>query len=1367
MLRPLETNQRGWLTLWVFLGGMGAAAGTAPRLLQPAASASTPTAPAAASPEPETGIPPDTAAKLRPVLTLLGESLGVGPESGLDGAVRAAKILQCYLQQAKPPQPSWHKESLRTVRAQLDLLVAGKGTTKAFTTSEQVLALQHLTLPVKDLPGGSEVAAARKELLGYVRQAQSDETLRLNLQDRARKLNIAVDFVVAGIADYVDSNIGWVADQQLEVIQSALAESGFTLDRFYLPEWSKEARGEAAASHRESPGAIIFRDRAPAQRLRVVLTVPETPTSGLHRESLQAAFTLARSWDEDTDAPPPLRFLGPSFSGSAISLRRALEDDPSIWNRRKVHIVTGGASDALIRGQLTADTTFVTLDSTTPSLRESLSVLKRFLQEIHPQWAEGRHMAILHESNTMFGSGAAPEPGKPKNFFGDETYIPFPLHVSRVRDATAQVTSSLARPSIVPRILLPLVARDSTKATDQLPSLTPDLTGASVQTAMSALFQALRRDRFQIVLIVATDERDVLYLAREVRRTAPDVQLVFFRANMLHFHPDYASYTRGTLVVTPYALTSATSRWGVNFNTDNWRPFQSSVAESLYNATLLLTGQQAKMLDYGVAMDPQAARPPTPGAVASGPPIWINVIGRTGYAPLKAYPALGQGHLSAQWHAKGKPLAAEAIGASYSLPSILLLCAFAAAVGWHLVSVLQQVVGVLGRRTLLRDACMGSASRLWVRLTYRAERNALAAHARRLRRFKAPKHDWDEWKAAIKGQRVSAFRRVFVLPWAPRDVRGTARLFVHAAFALLGLLGAWWVVLAMQASGALTMGLPMVAAVAITATPLLLWATDYKGTPPKRPAGAHAQGYVFAGALAMVLVGSLFLVAMALQPPADAKPEDLLPLSRMLFAERGLSLVSLVSPTVPVTFLALTGYAWCIWQLRVLSLVGDGYVGLFRRKRVEHAVEVETVLVQTAGGGPVERCTTATIPVAPTEPLVSMTSALLSGELAPARPNSAVNRWRPAFTSAFDATLPTRERWRPFAVAAVLTAIVAPLVVSRVVTFEGTRFTWLFRVATLGGLFLSTLALAQTWAQWRQVASVLRRLGRSPLAPAFKRVRSFQLDWRLNLKLPRLDELTTLMRETDALEATLRQAAAPPDDVAPLSERALRERTARELLRNEGLVPDSEKLVAKLLEERHTEVLRLLNSESFRCVWRRTERYLPLLNAWRDAQARIPDKVPEGPKGDKIPPTAMFWGAVGWLERAENAVALTLAFVIRDLLSRIVAGLSVSCLCFVLLLVSHLLYSFPGRSTMLIVDWIGVGVSGALAVIVLVAMERSVVLSHLWDSTPGRISFNRDFVQRLALYGALPVLTLVSALFPEMGDTIFGWLAPARQLAGF
>ena len=312
---------------------------------------------------------------------------------------------------------------------------------------------------------------------------------------------------------------------------------------------------------------------------------------------------------------------------------------------------------------------------------------------------------------------------------------------------------------------------------------------------------------------------------------------------------------------------------------------------------------------------------------------------------------------------------------------------------------------------------------------------------------------------------------------------------------------------------------------------------------------------------------------------------------------------------------------------------------------------------------------------------------------------------------------------------------------------------------------MAALTLFQSCAQWRQVKGILARLGRSPLAPAFAKVRAFQLDWRLNLRLPRRDELSLLMAETDALEALIPKAAQAPADVPLTSERAFRERDARQLLVSSGLKPDTTSLAAALEEEQHSDYLRLMNTDTFCLVWARTRRYLPLIQRWLELQGQAPDAPPmsANPAG----PTGLEWRAIDWFERAQGAVALAQAFVLRDLLSRIVAGLSAACLCFVLLLAAHLLYSFPGRSTLLVIDWIAVGVSGALAVWILVGMERSVVLSHLWDSVPGRVSFNRDFVQRLALYGALPALTLMSALFPEMGDTIFVWLAPARQLAGF
>jgi hypothetical protein len=346
----------------------------------------------------------------------------------------------------------------------------------------------------------------------------------------------------------------------------------------------------------------------------------------------------------------------------------------------------------------------------------------------------------------------------------------------------------------------------------------------------------------------------------------------------------------------------------------------------------------------------------------------------------------------------------------------------------------------------------------------------------------------------------------------------------------------------------------------------------------------------------------------------------------------------------------------------------------------------------------------------------------------------------------------------------VLVALVVPLVWTRVHTLEGPRFTAVFRFATLCGLGLAVLALAQTYAQWQRVGGALARLGRSPLAPAFSKVRAFRLDWRLNLRLPRRDELALLMQETDALEAILDLRTPNSMDVRLTSERALRERVGRELLVTASLTGDRQSLADALDQEHQAVHLRLLNTVTFLKVWARTQRYLPLLQRWFEAQGRIPDTPPPASEGG---PGGLDWIATDWFERAQGAVALTQAFVIRDLLSRIVAGLSTACLCFVLLLAAHLLYTFPGRSTLLTIDWIAVGLSGAIAVSILVGMEWSVILSNLWGSDPGRVSFNREFVRRLALYGALPALTLISALFPEMGDTLFSWLAPARAIAGF
>ena len=191
-----------------------------------------------------------------------------------------------------------------------------------------------------------------------------------------------------------------------------------------------------------------------------------------------------------------------------------------------------------------------------------------------------------------------------------------------------------------------------------------------------------------------------------------------------------------------------------------------------------------------------------------------------------------------------------------------------------------------------------------------------------------------------------------------------------------------------------------------------------------------------------------------------------------------------------------------------------------------------------------------------------MTSVFLSGDLG--APAESVDDGSASSPGPSTSRCPLVDTWKPL-VATLLLVIAAALVVcARVYTLEGPRFTAVFRAATLGGLGLAVLTLLQTCAQWRQVGGILARLGRSPLAPAFIKVRAFRLDWRLSFACHAATKLSLLMAETDALEALFPKAAQPPADVPLTSQRAFRERDARHLLVWSSLIPETTLLATAL-----------------------------------------------------------------------------------------------------------------------------------------------------------------------------------------------------------
>jgi hypothetical protein len=133
------------------------------------------------------------------------------------------------------------------------------------------------------------------------------------------------------------------------------------------------------------------------------------------------------------------------------------------------------------------------------------------------------------------------------------------------------------------------------------------------------------------------------------------------------------------------------------------------------------------------------------------------------------------------------------------------------------------------------------------------------------------------------------------------------------------------------------------------------------------------------------------------------------------------------------------------------------------------------------------------------------------------------------------------------------------------------------------------------------------------------------------------------------------------------------------------------------------------------------------------------------------------------LARAELIVAYTLAFVIRNLLARVVASLSTALVGFALILAAHLTYSFAGRAFWVRVDLVCLTATALVSCFTLVRFERDRVLSLLWSTDPGRINWTGGFIYRIGVTVALPLLLLAASFFPEIGGSLASVLEPLQK----
>ena len=512
-----------------------------------------------------------------------------------------------------------------------------------------------------------------------------------------------IQFLIATAPDPASSRLPHFFDSFLESLESATEASGYVLDRFALP-WRqrREAAEDSGPRWRQTlyetvPGLILFRDPA-GHNLLLVFVVGETPTTGIHKDALFSALDqMAQfyAWDPKYSELPPgfpevapegtqggmsaqspgpvpaahsadsgqalkasatrvpgagpasatFRIMGPSFSGSAVSLRTVLD----AWSKSRAGIadvrfrIISGTATAIDAGWLSqAAEGHSTFQATVPPDEETLKAVACYIGRL------GYHkIAILTEGNTAYGQNLANDFAPGKNS-GELTAggcrngqdlpniltLPFPMHISRLRAASMaghQQGNSGQGAGSHESQSNPVPTEAAAEPREVLPSFS-DVSVASAELRLSNLLSTIAREQFGYVGVVATDPRDTTFLAREIQEHCPATVLFTLNSDLLYAHAEVNSATRGMMVVTPYPLFNLEQLWTYAYGGGKTRlQFSNQAAEGVYNATLVLLHRDDKLIDYS---RPLAGAANQALSENRKPSVWVTAIGNEEALPV-------------------------------------------------------------------------------------------------------------------------------------------------------------------------------------------------------------------------------------------------------------------------------------------------------------------------------------------------------------------------------------------------------------------------------------------------------------------------------------------------------------------------------------------------------------------------------------------------------------------------------------------------------------------------------------------------------------------------------------------------------------
>lgn len=298
-------------------------------------------------------------------------------------------------------------------------------------------------------------------------------------------------------------------------------------------------------------------------------------------------------------------------------------------------------------------------------------------------------------------------------------------------------------------------------------------------------------------------------------------------------------------------------------------------------------------------------------------------------------------------------------------------------------------------------------------------------------------------------------------------------------------------------------------------------------------------------------------------------------------------------------------------------------------------------------------------------------------------------------------------------------------------------------------IVILSFAVVQIVIVWRASRDLFRRLVRHPLAAAYGRlprplVRSLEL--QLSGIVPRPDDLAIAVPELHVLADG---AAAAVTDTSPTGQ-ALAAAMPADLAADLRKHAD---LASKMfLDERGATVTRgairdLGRSEAVRELLRACAALATVLAGVWQRRSLGTSKATRGP-------------ADAWVKTAEDVVAMHVASFVYPYVHAfqyLMAMAVGTALLFMLALAS---YCFEPHHLLAVFSSVTLLSAVGVVLYVFVGMERDELLSRIARTPPGRVTFSRDFVLRVVTWAVIPVGSFVVVHYPQLARTVLTWVDP-------